>query len=1160
MAPPGGSASGSAVDTNTLYHFLLAHKVEKGAEFTHTSLYRPSGSFYISSDHQDQFFDLYAGALDKREDVFLTERHRCVSPFVIDLDFRFAGNHNHAAAAAAAGDSNGVTITPSAPPPERLHTPTHVKAVAALYAGIVAEFVQLERPFHIVALEKPAPAWYKGSVKDGIHYVIPDVVTRPSVQYLARQAALRGLDAALQGLPLANRMDDVLDEAVIERNNWMMYGSKKQQSAPYAITRVFRCDGATGALLEETDPLAAGMTMTGDIVRWLSIRNKLVETPVSAAKADAVAAFEQQASERRRRKELVQQMLASDAHAVKNTCDCIETVEKMIDILDPARVDNYADWMRLGWCLRNIDHRLLGKWIEISKKSSKYVDGECQRLWNSMRIDRLGMGTLRMWAKQDSPAAYNEIVRQDVSELIDKSMSATHHDVAMVVHRMFRYEYVCSNIRFKQWYEFRNHRWRPCDSAVGLRLKLSNEVAKRYLERAQWYASHAALSENEDDRKKLGEKNIKLTEIANNKLQIVSFKDNVIRECCELFYSEKFDEALDSNGHLLGFENGVYDLEELEFREGRPDDYVSFSTGTEYLPYDEQDETCREIREFWSRVFPSEVMKEYVLTLLASFVNGNTREERFHIWTGSGCHAAGTLVLMADGSCKPVERVAVGDLLMGDDCEPRQVTELFGGVERMYDVVLESGARFSANPDHLATVAYAKFPKRSADDVPLHCLLEMSAEERRDLVMLARATPGGPDDSLRVTLAHGRVSNADVAEVHAASVPARIRAFEAIFCHAGWYEATEDAYQVLCDGPAAVAWVATLAASLCVRVLAAGPRALSLASDALGAMLASKSADPRALSACEAYAFDIVPREAPAEPFFGFQLSGPNQRYLLAEGGIVTHNSNGKSMCIELYEKALGDYCCKFPISLLTQKRAASNAATSELARAKGKRFACLQEPSEDEKLNIGLMKELTGGDKIMARMMYHDPIEFKPQWHIALLCNHLPHVPSDDGGTWRRIRVVEFKSKFVERPTQPNEFPVDYELSSKFERWKNYFVSMLIEYYKKYKRDKITEPDEVLACTREYQKNNDHMADFIDSCIEKVSDPTAFLPLDDIFAVFKAWARDDNIPIKVPKKRDVQVYLDKSFCRHSLDGHGNVGYRSAKLRERVSSAQLVLT
>ena len=65
---------------------------------------------------------------------------------------------------------------------------------------------------------------------------------------------------------------------------------------------------------------------------------------------------------------------------------------------------------------------------------------------------------------------------------------------------------------------------------------------------------------------------------------------------------------------------------------------------------------------------------------------------------------------------------------------------------------------------------------------------------------------------------------------------------------------------------------------------------------------------------------------------------------------IVTHNSNGKSKIEELFVNAFGEYTIKFPITLLTGKRAQSNSATPEIAQSKGKRFGYFEEPSQNEK------------------------------------------------------------------------------------------------------------------------------------------------------------------------------------------------------------------
>lgn len=841
-------------------NYLLSFKVEKGCEFTHTSIVKPSGAFYIPGEEEDSFFEKYNLAMRHGEELFLTEKHKSVGPVVIDLDFRFEKKEKI----------------------ERVYTADTVMCVVKLYMEVMAVYFEIPDGTQIYVMEKPAPVFDKGLVKDGLHIVIPGIVSSPAVQYMIRNDILEKIDGVLGGLQLKNTYTDVVDEAVIQRNNWQMYGSKKPNCEPYKVTSVLKYDSKSKTIT----PM--DLDKNNDYVEVLSIRNKYDETYLKIESKDKVEAFE---NKLKLEKKKMNDARISKANNKKNVCDNIDLVGKIVDILAVFRAEKYDDWIRLAWCLRNIDHRLLDKWIEFSKKSSKYVDGECEKLWNHMRDDGLGMGTLCMWAKQDNKDAYEKIMENDLFSLISNSSSKTHHDIGKVVHFLFKYDYVCISIKHNFWYEFRNHRWMPCDSAHSLRSRLSTEVVKKYLAASAHFAQKASTEDDSDQRDRYTDKSKKLMEIA-NKLKDCPFKENILKECRDLFYVEKFEEKLDSRCHLLGFENGVYDLEVDEFREGRPEDYISFSTGINYIEYDADSYDMKAVKEFLAKVFTKADIRDYVMKVLASFMNGNIREERFNIWTGSG--------------------------------------------------------------------------------------------------------------------------------------------------------------------------------------------------------------------------------------------------------------ANGKSKITELYESTLGDYCCKFPITLLTQKRAASNAATSELARAKGKRFACLQEPSEDEKLNIGLMKELTGGDKIMARALFKEPIEFKPQFKMILTCNHLPNVPSDDGGTWRRIRVVEFTSKFKENPDPNNEteFLMDTDLSSKFEDWKEHFMALLIEYYKKYRVEGIFEPEDVLKCTKEYQRNNDNCLEFLEQEVEK--DDRGFLSANDLYSKFGYWIKDNAPHIKLTTKKHFASAVEKTLGKsvHSYKIQGWKGFR----------------
>ena len=109
-----------------------------------------------------------------------------------------------------------------------------------------------------------------------------------------------------------------------------------------------------------------------------------------------------------------------------------------------------------------------------------------------------------------------------------------------------------------------------------------------------------------------------------------------------------------------------------------------------------------------------------------------------------------------------------------------------------------------------------------------------------------------------------------------------------------------------------------------------------------------------------------------------------------------------------------------------------------------------MQEPDTKARINVGLMKEMTGGDKIQARALYGEPFEFKPQFKMVLCCNDKPKLPGRDEGTWRRVRNTEFISKFTRdvMPDRALDFKIDVELSERFETWSVHFMALLLEYH----------------------------------------------------------------------------------------------------------------
>lgn len=254
----------------------------------------------------------------------------------------------------------------------------------------------------------------------------------------------------------------------------------------------------------------------------------------------------------------------------------------------------------------------------------------------------------------------------------------------------------------------------------------------------------------------------------------------------------------------------------------------------------------------------------------------------------------------------------------------------------------------------------------------------------------------------------------------------------------------------------------------------------------------------------------------------------PAQKFHVMTGS----GSNGKSMIMNLMSKAMGDYACTVPISLLTQQRKSSGSAAPEVARLKGRRFVTMQEPDERIALNTGLMKEISSGEKMYARDLFKSGGEFEVLAKFHLACNEKPKINTTDGGTWRRLVVINFTSKFVVTPMEPHEYPLDesIQFSVGSVEWATAFMAYLVHVLKEGRGlRKLSAPDKVLEYTNDYRDENDAIAKFIREKIVAAGEgDDVQTTKDTIRRTFRQWKADnDNMslqPIEL-EKRLIAVY-----------------------------------
>jgi P4 family phage/plasmid primase-like protien len=247
--------------------------------------------------------------------------------------------------------------------------------------------------------------------------------------------------------------------------------------------------------------------------------------------------------------------------------------------------------------------------------------------------------------------------------------------------------------------------------------------------------------------------------------------------------------------------------------------------------------------------------------------------------------------------------------------------------------------------------------------------------------------------------------------------------------------------------------------------------------------------------------------------------------------------SNGKSILTDLMSQSLGDYKGTVPITLVTEKRNTIGGTSSEIMALKGVRYAVMQEPSKDAVINEGVMKELTGGDPLQARALFANSEIYIPQFSLVVCTNEFFEIKSNDDGTWRRMKLVDFVSKFISdgetyRDTTTHVFPKDKSLKEKLPLWAPVFISMLVKIACETNGEVIDCP-EVISASNKYRQDQDCISGFINEKIVKDENGSVGKKL--MNDVFKEWFVYNFSNKKVPKLSELEEIINNRFGNRNI-------------------------
>ena len=245
------------------------------------------------------------------------------------------------------------------------------------------------------------------------------------------------------------------------------------------------------------------------------------------------------------------------------------------------------------------------------------------------------------------------------------------------------------------------------------------------------------------------------------------------------------------------------------------------------------------------------------------------------------------------------------------------------------------------------------------------------------------------------------------------------------------------------------------------------------------------------------YSLFIIPEEREdlaryALNFMASALDGKFNRSREQMTFFTGRGSNGKSELTRLLNMTLKDYYLTMDVTLLTAGRGNNpGAATPHKELLRGKRLVVLQEPGTGEKsISTGQMKELTGNDEIYSRGLFKEGGTFMPQYSMIMTANNLPHIGSQDDGTWRRMTVIPFRMKFCESPDEniKTEKKIDVSMKDRLNASAHMFLPWLIDIHNSLTHDDLSKknmPKEVRDATSSYKSETDIVTKFAMDQIE---------------------------------------------------------------------------
>lgn len=276
----------------------------------------------------------------------------------------------------------------------------------------------------------------------------------------------------------------------------------------------------------------------------------------------------------------------------------------------------------------------------------------------------------------------------------------------------------------------------------------------------------------------------------------------------------------------------------------------------------------------------------------------------------------------------------------------------------------------------------------------------------------------------------------------------------------------------------------------------------------------------------------------------GYALTGVRREQTLSF--VWGPGGNGKSVFVDALMGVLGDYAATAPMDTFASSRGDKH--PTDLAGLMGARLVTATETQAGRSWDEQRLKSITGGDRLRARFMRQDFVEFTPRFKLLMVGNHEPQIDNVDDAMRRRIHIVPFTFK----PEVP-----DLDLPEKLKAEYPAILRWMIEGCKMWQSEGLEPPECVLTQTEEYFDEEDIMGQWLAECCKVEKNET--MASADAYRSWQIWcSQRGEVPVaRRTFARSMKPYEQKlGFKKGQVGDKRLAGWHGIRLTDDSNSIQ----